>query len=466
MSKIKAGNTSIIEMLSFGGGQFATAIYIAFSSYYLMMFCTDVAMISAKTTAALLFCVSLFGMVNDQIVGLSINRARFADGKYRPYYKLCTLPLAIGLIALSLTPEINASYKIIYAAFVMLLCEVCRSVLCTAAVSMIPYLAQDDVSRTKFVSFFNGGAILAFIVVGTFMLPLADFFGGNDRSTGFVYVLALFAFFALMLHFNAYFNLKERHYVDTPNKPAIKDMFLCIGQNKKIMLFLTGYCLYNMADAFKNMTAYYYVTYNMGRPDLLPAIILSGLISTLAIQPMIPRLLVYVKKETLVIAGLFATSCSSLLMLAAGNRPFALVACVMLYGLFTAIVANLVFAMMASFSDEIRLGKNMSMSEILVACMSLSSNLGSAIASGIAPLAMAAFGYAALAAAQPPSALLGIKVLYVLCTATGMALSGAVFLLKQCGEWRVEIKPKDKLQMTNYNVQIKDRDKDKRTKEL
>jgi Na+/melibiose symporter-like transporter len=116
-------------------------------------------------------------------------------------------------------------------------------------------------------------------------------------------------------------------------------------------------------------------------------------------------------------------------MLATGNQPFVLIFCVTLYGLFTAIVANLVFAVVASFADEIRLGQNMSMSEILVACLSLSSSLGTTVASGAAPLAMAAFGYEALAASQTASALLGIKALYIICTAVGMALSGLVMLL-------------------------------------
>ena len=419
----------VSELLSFGGAQFASNIYRAFSAYYMMMFCTDMALFPAATTSILLICYHIVSALDDQALALLVNRVRFKDGKYLPYFKWCAAPYAISFTALALTPVINVNYRIIFFIFTLFICEMCSSTLYTVSTSMLPYLTQGDVNRTKFVSFSNSGAILAFIVIGTFLLPLADFFGGGDKNKGFVLVFALFATIAALLHFYAYFSLKERNYVDTSRKRDIKDMFLSVIHNKRIMLFLTGYCIYSMADAFKNMTTYFYVTYNMQRQDLLPIIMLTGLISPLAVQPIIPKLVSYAKKETLIVGGLFTTCCASLLMLAAGSRPFALIPCVALYGLSTGVVANLVFTVIASFSDEIRLGQNMSISEILAACLSLSANIGAAISSGFSPMIMRAFGYSAQVAIQTTDALFGIKTLYIHCTATCMALSGIAMLM-------------------------------------
>ena len=416
-------------MLSYGGAQFALGTYMAFVSYYLMMFCTDVALIPSAATAVLLLCYRLFSVINGQVMGLFINRSHFKKGKYRPYFKWCALPFALGLAALGLTPGINAAGRILYAALILFLCELCWLALHTALLSMLPYLSLDDVNRAKFVSFSNSSSIIAFIIVGTFMLPLANFLGGGDRNKGFALTLALFAVIAAPLIFNAYFRLKERHYGDTPDKPRIRDMYLAIGRNRRILLFLTGYSLYSMADGFKSLTTFYYMTYYMQRPDLLPVIILTGLISPLAMQPLIPRLLAYAKKETLIIFGIFAASGASFLMLTAGNRPFPLIVCVAFYGVFTAIVANLIFTMIASFADEIRIRQNIKMSEILSTVLDLSSTLGVAVASSAAPMALAASGYIAQAASQTAAALTGIRALYILCTGTGMALCGLVLLL-------------------------------------
>jgi GPH family glycoside/pentoside/hexuronide:cation symporter len=425
---------STSELLSFGGAKFATNVYKAFSAYYLMMFCTDMALFSATVTTVLLLGHRFVSAVGDQVMGLLVNHVSFKDGKYRPYFKWCALPFAVCLAVFSFTPVISVNFRIIFFALSLFTCELCSSALYTASTSMLPYLARDDVNRTKFVSFSNSGAILAFITIGTFLLPLVVFFGGGNKNKGFVLVFTVLAIITAFLHHNAYLNLKERFYVETTRKHAIKDMFSSIIRSKRIVLFLAGYCLYSMADAFKSMTTYYYVTYNMERQDLLPVIILTGLVSPLIMQPIIPKLLTYAKKESLIIGGLFATCCTSLLMLQAGNRPFMLIPCVALYGLFTAVVANLVFTVIASFSDEMRLEQNMNMSEIFAACLSLSSNTGIAVSSGISPMIMGAFGYSAQAAIQTTEALFGIKMLYIHCTATGMALSGVFMLafLKNC----------------------------------
>ena len=431
MDNVKAEKTGAFEMASFGGAQFAASTYMAFTSYYLMMFFTDVAFIPPAVTAVLLFCFRLFSAADTQVIGIIINRRRFDDGKYRPYFKWLSVPFAVCFVALGLTPGVGASVRIFYAAFMLVLCDMCWTTLNLASISMLPYLAKDDVSRSKFMSFSNGSAICAYILVGTFLLPLTGLLGAGERNNGFAPALALLALISVPLFINAYFRLKERNYIDPPVMPAIKDVFMAIGRNKRLMLFLAGFCLYFMADAFKNLTTYYYMAHYMGRADLMPVVILAGLASPLAMQPIIPRLLNLAKKESLIIFGLFSASCSCMLMLAAGTRPLALIVCVVLYGVFTAIIANLLFTVMASFSDEMQTQKNISMSEMLAATINLCSNLGAGLASGAAAMAMAAFGYSAQAAAQTAGAVFGIRVLYILCTASGMVLSGAVLLLNR-----------------------------------
>ena len=420
---------SVMEMLSLGGAQFAVCVFMAFSAYYLMMFLTDVALIPPATTAAFLLFYRFFCVLDTQAIGLFINRRQHKDGKYRPYFKWCALPYAIGLAALGLTPGIALSARVFYAAGMLILCDLSWSALSMASIALLPYLAQDDVSRSKFVAFSNGSAILAYVLVGTFMLPLADALGGGDRARGIALVLALLAAMAAPLILNAYFRLQERDYGQPRIRPSWKDTFSAIGRSKRILLFLAGYGLYTMADAFKNLSTYYYVTHFVGRPDLLPMVILAGLLSPLAMQAVIPKLLAYAKKEDLIVFGLFAALSTSLLMFIAGANPFALMVCVTLYGVFTAIVANLVFAVMASFSDDIRMRQNISMSEILAAAMNLSATTGSGIAGGIAASLLALFGYAAQESVQTASALMGIRMVYILCTALGMAIAGVCMLL-------------------------------------
>jgi len=63
LSAAKSAKTNAVEMLSFGGIRFASGIYMAFLSYYLMVFCTDVALIPAAATAVLLLFNRIFNVV-------------------------------------------------------------------------------------------------------------------------------------------------------------------------------------------------------------------------------------------------------------------------------------------------------------------------------------------------------------------------------------------------------------------
>ena len=426
---LQSDRASIPELISFGAGQFATNIFRAFITYYLMGFYIDVALIHPAATAVLLFFLNIGSALTDAIAGLFINRMGFKDGKYRPYYKWCAIPFAISLASLCLMPDVGDAGKIIYTFVTIIICVLFYTTLNIAALSMITYSSFDDVSRARMVSFSNAGSILSYIVIGAFLMPIVGFFGGENKQTGFALTLAMFSIITATIHANAYFRVKERHYHSQAFKPAIKDVYFVILRDKRILLFFAGYGIFWLADSFKSQMSYFYVTYNMKRADLLPVVILAGLLMSLIVQPFIPRLLAYAKKETLIVFGLFAASAMGFLLLALGNSIFMLIVYVMLYGAFTAVTANLIYTAMAAFSDEISKIHKINMSDVLLSMMSVSSKFGVAIAGAISPTVLAMSGYSAQAAVQTAGSLFGIKLLYNLCAALGLALSGFILLL-------------------------------------
>ena len=430
----KAG---LSEKLALGGAQFASCFLPAFLAYHLMWFCTDVALLPPSATCFLMILPRLVGACYDSVLGLFMNRMQFKDGKYRPYFKWCAIPFAISLSLLCFMPTSSLTGKIAFIAVMLLASEFFGAAMVTATYSMIPYVAKSDVDRTKFVSFCVACGILSFIVVGSFFLPMVNYLGNGDKGTGMPLTLALFSLISIPLHFNAYFFLRERHYSVPTTKPTLRDLVTTIAQNRRLMLFFAGYGIYSMANGFKSQTTYYYVTYNLGLPKLLPFVIFAGLVAPLVMQPVIPRLLALARKETLIAIGLFGASASSCLMLLVGRHPVALIACVVLYGLFTAMTANLAFALMASFSDEIKERNNFQMSDILSATMRFGDRVGIAVAGGIGALVLGICGYVApatgqavveLATEQSATSLAGIKALYIHCTAAGLIVAGLTML--------------------------------------
>jgi len=425
------------EKPAFGGAQFAACIYPAFVAYHLTWYCTDVALIPPLVTGVLLFGMRLFGALYDNAVGVFINRTQFRDGKYRPYYKWCAVPYAVSLALLCTMPVTSLAARVVYLAVMLIFCAIFNSVIGTATFAMIPYVAKSDVDRTKFVSFCIVCSILTYILIGTFLPPLVEFLGNGDKRVGFPSAMTLLAILAVPLLFAAYFLLKERHFTVAASTATIRELVTTVTQNRRLLFFFAGYGIYATANGFKNQTTYFYLTYNMERLDLLPVVIFAGLASPLAMQVVIPRLLALARKETLLVVGLFGAAGGSLLMAAAGRNPAALIACVVVYGMFTAVFANLVYAVMASFTDEIMESKSIRMSDVLAATMRFSDRVGIAVTGGMVPLVLWLSGYVApsleqLAAGQvaeqSATALAGIKALYIFLTAVGLILAGLAML--------------------------------------
>jgi Na+/melibiose symporter-like transporter len=260
------------------------------------------------------------------------------------------------------------------------------------------------------------------------MMPLIGIFGGGNAKTGFLVTMSLLAVIIAPVCFSAYFFLREKNIAGSAEKPPLKKMYKAILQNKRLLLFFAGYCIFYMADSFRSQTAYYFVTYNLGRQELLPIIIMAGLISPLLMQPLIPKMLAFASKEALVAIGTLGASAVGFLLLAFSDYPYALIAAAILYGVFTAVFGNLNFAVMASFADEMHKRHNMYMSDILAATSTLFYKVGIAIASGAAPLIMSMTGYAAQAARQSGGALMGIKMLYITCNAAALAVAGVIMI--------------------------------------
>ena len=426
--KTQPERAGTLELLSFSGGQFATSIFWAFMTYYLMGFYIDIALIPPELAAVLLSFFFFYSAFSDVMIGLLINRLSLREMKYRSYYKWCALPFALSLSSLCFVPQTSVAGKIAYIIITLIICELLWTMLNIAALSLITYIAKGDQNRSKMVSYSNMGSILAYVVLGTFMMPLVNFFGGANKQMGFATALTMFAALAALLHLNAYYRLRERHDHRQIYRPALREVFSVILRNRRMMLFSAGYCVYWIADSFKNQTTYFYVIYNMGRAELLPLVIMAGLLTSLLVQPFIPNLLAYAQKETLIIGGLFASSAAGFLFFAAGDSIPVLIAYVILYGVFTAIAVNMIITAIVSFSDEIYERQKISMSEVLISIISFSSKIGIAIASGVSPMVLAKTGFLAQEAFQPAAVLAGIRMLYIICTAAGMALCGIIML--------------------------------------
>jgi Na+/melibiose symporter-like transporter len=129
-------------------------------------------------------------------------------------------------------------------------------------------------------------------------------------------------------------------------------------------------------------------------------------------QPFIPGLLRFMPKEKWMVFGILGGSLVYLAAFAAGKNIAALFICQILYGVFTSINANLIYAVSAGFADETLERNGVNASDIFATMLALASKIGMAVAGGLAPFFMELSGYSSNVSVLPNSALIGIKATF------------------------------------------------------
>ncbi|MDR3121710.1 MAG: MFS transporter, partial [Clostridiales bacterium] len=423
------------EKLAYGCTGMATGFPLAFTTYYLLYFYTDVFLIPTGAIAALLFFYRVFDAADDLAIGFFMNRASFKRGKYRPYFLWLCAPFAVFTAAVFFTPGFGGAWKIVYAVLTLFLWESAYTMLNTAAGALLPYVAREESERTEFNSVKILLSIIAFLIVNTFGLAIVGFFSGQglirfgglagDRL-GFFLTAAALGLVGVPLHFAAYRGVRERHSpfaaaappmltsapgpesesasarAPTPAPGPESALFAAaapapvsflrilrgIAGNHRLLLLFGVYLTYWTGVTFRNQMTVFYVSRNLGRPaGDTSVVILVGLLATLVIQPVIPMLSRRFGRGRFMLFGLCGSMCSALLPLLFGaSYPF-LIITALPFGLCSAIPANLIFLTLADFVDAER-KKNLNVSEIYFAAFGFCAKLGMGIAGGLCPLVL------------------------------------------------------------------------------
>jgi GPH family glycoside/pentoside/hexuronide:cation symporter len=405
----------------------------SFSSYFLILFYTDVFLLPVGAVAVLMFTYRVIDATDDVLFAYFMNRKHYKRGKYLPYYLWLSLPFALFSALMYYTPDISDAWKFVYAFATLLAWEMADTILGTATKALLPFISRDKRERTQLNSVGIVFAVGAFLIVSSSGMNLVALLGGGDQQRGFFMTMLLFGLLSVPMSLAGYFGIKERHLTQKKKIPP-RQILHCVLQNRRMLLFLGVYLFYWAGNSFKNQMTIYYVSYNMGRPDAVSSMLLAGVLASFAVQPFIPWIAKHMASGQSMSIGIWGSAASAAAMLCAGQSMPLLIAGNVLFGLFSAVPANLAFTVVADFVDETLARHDANLSDIFYTTLSVSGKIGMAVASGLCPLVFGWTGYRPEAAAQGAVALLGIKGLFLGGTALMLAISGALMLRF----WRTE----------------------------
>lgn len=384
------------ERLGYGAGDLGFNLYWTTIASFLAAFYTDVFGIGAAAAGTLLFVTRLLDAVTDPLMGAVADRTRSRWGKFRPWLLVGAVPLAVmGVLAFS-SPDLDETGKLIWAFVSFSLLMMAYTVLSTPYSALSGVMSARSEERTtlnslRFLFAFGGGAL-----VNKFTLPLVDFFGQGDPQRGWPLTMALYGLIACGLFALTFASTRER-IAPPPAQTTSPVADLRDLLRNRPWLILFGLALLIMLTiTLRAGSAYYYFTYWLKRPDLLPDYLLVQMLAYAAGAALAPLLIRLFDKARLLAVLMLIVAALSFAFWFVGPEDIALIfALNILISLALGPKSPLTWSMYADSADygEWRHGRRAT--AMTFAAATFSQKLGGSLGSAALLWVLAAIGYAA-----------------------------------------------------------------------
>jgi GPH family glycoside/pentoside/hexuronide:cation symporter len=101
--------------IGYGLSDLASCLTWASVGSFLTIYYTDVVMIPAAAVGTMFMITRIYDALNDNVMGVIIDKTRTRWGKCRPYFLWGCVPLAICLVVTFSVPDLSPTGKLVYA---------------------------------------------------------------------------------------------------------------------------------------------------------------------------------------------------------------------------------------------------------------------------------------------------------------------------------------------------------------
>ena len=417
---------SLGEKVGYGLGDMACNIVFSSVYMYLTIFYTDTFGISAGAAGVIFFVSRFIGAVTDPMMGAIVDKNQFKDGKFRPYIKWGIFPFILAIFVVFSTPSLSYTGKVIYAFFTYNFLMVVFTMISIPYGSLTSAMARDTGELTSITSVRMFFANLSSVAVAFFVPTLNQFFAARyTPAQSYQLTMLVLAVLGGVLLYVTYKTTRERITLPkNAGKAAFTDILTLFKDNRPLVvmcaLFLCNFGIITIIGGASS----YYVTYNMGRPDLLRWFMLLGNLPAFFIMPFLPWLALKLGKKPLLylttvfymitILSIYYLPPENVALVFAVRLLAAAAACVS-SGYIWALVPELIVY------GEYKSGKRLS--GLVYAMISFFFKIGMALGGIVLGFCLEYFRYVPNAARQSPEALNGILLLMSVMPAVILAVT-------------------------------------------
>lgn len=276
-----------------------------------LAFYTDTFGITAAAAGTLLVIVRVWDAIFDPIMGIVADKTNTKWGKFRPWILWTAVPFGIMGFLTFVTPDFNASGKLIYAyvTYIALMMVYSANNLPYSALSGV--MTGDLAERTSLSSYRFVFAMIAQLIIQGLALPMVTYFGQGNSAQGYQYTMAIFSALAVVLFIITFASTKERIQPDPAQKASVKEHYKDLTKNGAwIAMFVLTLILF-ITLAMRGSVVFYYFRYYINAENyesLFSWFNVLGTSSTIIGIFFSKSLSMKFGKRNVFIAGLFGTA--------------------------------------------------------------------------------------------------------------------------------------------------------------
>ncbi|WLS78261.1 MFS transporter [Erwinia pyri] len=430
---MKSAALTVREKIGYGMGDAGCNMIGGAIMLFLNYFYTDVFGLAPALVGVLLLSVRVLDAVTDPIMGAIADRTQSRWGRFRPWLLWISLPYVLFSVLMFTTPDWTYNSKVIYAFVTYFLMSLTYTAINIPYCSLGGVITNDPGERVSCQSYRFVMVGIATLILSLSLLPLAEWFGGENKARGYQMAMSVLALIGLCMFLFCFATVRERIRPAVPSNDDMKADLRDVWKNDQwVRILLLTFC--NVCPGFIRMAAtMYYVTWVMGQSTHFATLFISlGVIGM-----MVGSTLAKVLTDRWCKLKVFFWTNIALAIFSSGFYfldPQATVLVVVMYfflNILHQIPSPLHWSLMADVDDygEWKTGKR-------ITGISFSGNLfflkvGLAVAGAMVGFLLSYYGYDAGAKTQAPSAINGIVLLFTVIPGVGYLITaGVVRLLK------------------------------------
>lgn len=282
-----------LEKVGFASGDLACNLIFQTVTTYLLFFYTDVFGISAAAAGVMFLVVRLFDTIQDPIAGVVVDKTNSRWGRFRPYLLFGAVPFALIAILCFTTPDFSMMGKLVYAYLTYTVLSLTYTWINTPYGALTAAITRDHdqvVSMTSLRMIFAnlGGLIVGFGV--PYLAQLID--QATSTESAWQLTMTIMGIAGCGLLFFTFATTKERVPLTdkTAGKIQFKDLILQLKSNRPLVVLCIFFIIFFGVLSIVNSSGVYYVTYNVGRADLVKWWGLLGALPAFILLPLLPYL--------------------------------------------------------------------------------------------------------------------------------------------------------------------------------